>query len=133
MTELQRDPAAFAIIAAAMEVHRRLGPGLFERVYHRCLLYELLERKLHVEQEFPIPVIYKGVNMDCGFRADFMVDGRVILEVKCVDHLLPIHTAQVLTYLRLSGARQAFLLNFNCPTLKEGLRSFIHSGASPTH
>lgn len=117
-----------AIIAAATDVHRTLGPGLYERVYQLCLLHELRERGVPVDSEVALPVLYKGLHLDCGFRVDFIVNTDVIVEAKCVERLLPIHTAQILTYLRLTGARQAFLINFNGVTLKEGLRSYLGSG-----
>ena len=101
---------------------------MLERVYQSCLAYELRERGLRAEREVAIPVTYKGVRLDCGFRLDFLVEGQFIVEVKSVEDLLPIHTAQVLTYLRLSAARQVFLMNFNAATLKEGLKSFLGSG-----
>lgn len=130
MTSVYRDPVGMAIIAAATEVHRTLGPGLYERVYQLCLLHELHERGVPTESEVALPVFYKGLRLDCGFRVDFIVGTDVIVEAKCVERLLPIHTAQILTYLRLSRARQAFLINFNGVTLKEGLRSYLGSGAT---
>ena len=133
MTTLQTDPVGKAILGAVIEVHRALGPGLLEGVYQTCLAYELNERGLRAEREFALPVSYRGNRMDCGFRVDFLVEGDVIVECKSVDKLIPIHTAQVLTYLRLSSARQAFLFNFNALTIKEGMKSFLGSGhlASP--
>jgi GxxExxY protein len=125
MAEVQRNPLTSVVISAAIEVHRCLGPGLMENVYKTCLLHELLQRGVQVQREVPVPVLFKGVRMDCGFRLDLLVADAVIVEIKSVDRLMPIHTAQVLTYLRLTGAQQALLLNFNCVTLKEGLRSFL--------
>ncbi len=132
MPTVQRDPVAASIIGAAIEVHRCLGPGLMESAYQMCLAYEFQQRGLRVEKEVAIPVMFKGVQMACGFRADFVVDGAVIVEIKCVERLTPLHTAQVLTYLRLTDARQAFLINFNGLTLKEGLKSFLRGGKLST-
>ncbi len=110
------------IIGAAMEVHRTLGPGLLESAYQQCLFHELCLRGLPVAAEVPLPVAYKGVQLDCGFRLDLVVDDRVILELKAVDALKPIHEAQLLTYLKLAGLRLGLLMNFNCVRLHEGIR-----------
>jgi GxxExxY protein len=128
MAEVQRDPVAGQIIDAAIEVHHQLGPGLLESTYKRTLAYELSARGLHIDQEVAIPVSYKGVAIDCGYRLDLLVDHAIIVEVKSVERLAPIHDAQVMTYLRLTGARQALLLNFNETTLMRGLRSFLGRG-----
>jgi GxxExxY protein len=128
MLKFQSDPVASTIIGAAIEVHRCLGPGLMEGVYQMCLAHELRQRGLQPETEVSVPVIFKGIRMERGFRLDFFVNGSVIVEVKCVERLLPIHDAQVLTYLRLTGARQALLFNFNEVTLKDGLKSFLGPG-----
>ncbi len=133
MPNIQTDPVASAIIGAAIEVHRCLGPGLLEAAYKTCLTYELTQRSLRIETEVPVPVMFKGVQMECGFRLDLLVDRGVIVEVKSVEHLMPAHTAQVLTYLRLTGARQALLINFNSTTLTEGLRSFLGNGVPRSH
>ena len=109
-------------------MHRCLGPGLMESVYQTCMAYELRLRGLQVETEVSLPVIFKGIRMERGFRLDLLVEGGVIVEVKCVERLLPIHTAQVLTYLKLTGARQVLLFNFNEATLKDGIRSFLGTG-----
>jgi GxxExxY protein len=109
-------------------VHRVLGPGLLESTYLKCLTYELVERGILFERQLPIPVVYKGTKLECGYRLDLLVDSGVIVEVKSVEKLLAIHTAQVLTYLRLTGARRALLLNFNGVTLKQGLRSYLGMG-----
>jgi len=128
MAEFQADPLVGAVIGAAIEVHHVLGPGLLESAYQSCMVYELLQRGILVEREVAVPVVYKETRLDCGYRVDLRVGGDVIVEIKCVEKLLPIHTAQVLTYLRLSGARRALLMNFNGLTLKEGLRSFLGKG-----
>ena len=121
-------PTTSAVIDAAIKVHRVLGPGLLESVYQGCLAYELAIRKIPFRREVAIPVLYEGVHLDCGFRTDLLVDGDLIVEVKSVEKLLAIHTAQVLTHLRLTGARQALLLNFGQLTLMAGLRSFLGPG-----
>ena len=121
-------PASESVIAAAIEVHRTLGPGLLESVYQGCLAYELLQRGVRFRREVAIPVQYKGVSIECGYRADLLVEDDLIVEVKSVEALQPIHTAQVLTHLKLTGARQALLLNFGQLTLKSGLRSFLGRG-----
>ena len=125
MPSIQRDPVVSAIIGAAIEVHRCLGPGLVEGVYQVCLAHELRQRGIPLETQVALPVMFKGIRMECGFRLDLLVDGDVIVEVKSVETLIPIHTAQVLTYLRLTDARQALLFNFNGVTLIEGLKSFL--------
>lgn len=112
------------VIGAAIEVHRLLGPGLLESAYEECLAHELSLRKLAFERQKPLPVQYKGVRLDCGYRLDLVVEDRLVLELKAVEHLLPIHHAQVLTYLRLSGIKYGLLMNFHVPVLIEGLRRF---------
>jgi GxxExxY protein len=114
-----------AIIGAAIEVHRALGPGLLESAYEECLAQELLLRNLQIERQKPIPLIYRDVHLDCGFRIDLLVDGRIVVELKSIAALAPIHEAIVLTYLRLSHCRLGLLINFNVQTLKDGVRRFI--------
>ena len=125
MTTVDRDPVVSEIISAAIEIHHDLGPGLLESVYQHCLLHALVHKGIEVLSGVPVQVRYKGAVLDCGYRLDLLVGGDVIVEIKSVEKLQPIHTAQVLTYLRLSGARRALLLNFNGLTLKEGLRSYL--------
>jgi GxxExxY protein len=110
------------IIGAAMEVHRALGPGLLESSYEICLCRELSVRGLRFERRVPISVEYKGVKLDCGYRADVVVDETILLEIKAVDSLLPIHEAQLLSYLKLVGWKIGLLMNFNVELLKHGLR-----------
>jgi GxxExxY protein len=128
MTDVRRDPVAGQIIDAAIKVHRALGPGLLESSYEVCLEHELASRRLHVDRQVPLPIVYEGVRLDCGCRLDLVVNGDIVIEVKSVEKLLPLHTAQVLTYLRLSGARQILLFNFNSVKLMDGLRSFLGDG-----
>lgn len=110
------------VIGAAIEAHRQLGPGLLEGVYQTCLARELELRDLPFEQEVPLPAEYKGVRLDCGYRLDFVVGGRVVVELKAVDALHPIHEAQLLTYLKITGCKVGLLINFNEAILKHGLR-----------
>ncbi|MDQ3026379.1 MAG: GxxExxY protein [Pseudomonadota bacterium] len=113
------------VLACAIEVHRNLGPGLLESVYNRCLFVELSEAGFAVQQEVPIPVQYKHHVLDTGFRADLVVEDKLLLELKSIERLLPIHEAQVLTYLRLAKLRLGLLINFNCNPLKNGIRRFV--------
>jgi GxxExxY protein len=108
------------IIGAAVEVHRALGPGLLESAYEECLCRELHLRGLVFQRQVSLPVEYKGVNLDCGYRLDLVVQGEIILELKCVEHVLPVHEAQLLTYLRLTGKRVGLIINFNVATLVRG-------------
>jgi GxxExxY protein len=110
------------IIGLAMRVHRRLGPGLFEAVYHRCLCHELSRDELPYEQQISLPIRYDGIEIESGYRADIVVANAVILELKSVEHLNPLHDAQLLTYLRLSSCRVGLLINFNTVVLSDGIR-----------
>ena len=109
------------IIGAAIEVHRNLGPGLLESAYEECLCHELSLRGLSFKRQQSLPVKYKGVSLDCGYRLDLVVQDRVVLELKCVEKQLPIHEAQLLTYMKLGGFKVGLLLNFNVPVLKDGI------------
>jgi GxxExxY protein len=111
-----------SIIGAAITLHRELGPGLLESVYEKCLAFELADRGLSVSTQKEIPVRYKNLTFDCSFRADLIVENKVLLELKSIDQLTAIHTSQVITYLKLTGLRTALLINFNVPTLKTGLK-----------
>jgi GxxExxY protein len=113
-----------AIIGAAIEVHKLLGPGLLESTYEECLVREFDLRGIHFERQKAVPVVYKDVKLDCGYRIDLVAEGRVVVELKAVENLAKIHEAIVLTYLRLSGCRLGLLINFNVITLKEGIRRF---------
>ena len=118
--ELTRD-----IIGAAIDVHTLLGPGLLESAYEECLAREFVLRGIQFERQKPVPVVYKDVKLECGYRMDFLVDGRVVVKLKAIDAIAPIHEAIVLTYLRLSNCRLGLLINFNVRVLKEGIRRFI--------
>jgi len=111
-----------AIIGAAIEVHRALRPGLLESAYEECLCRELTLQRIPFERQRPLPLTYKGLRLDCGYRLDLLVADAVVVEIKAVDTLLPIHEAQLLTYLRLGGWKVGLLINFNVPVLKQGIR-----------
>jgi GxxExxY protein len=113
------------IIQCAIEVHRELGPGLLESVYEKCLAYELVKAGLSVVTQKELPVRYKDVQIDCGFRMDILVEGTVILEIKAADALTAVHEAQILTYMKLTGIKTGLLMNFNVKLLKDGLRRFV--------
>lgn len=121
-TEKSINPLTQKTIGSAIEVHRALGPGLLESAYEECLAFELSLRNLRFERQKSLPVRYKGVRLDCGYRLDFVIECRLVLELKAVEHLLPIHEAQLLTYLRLSGIKYGLLLNFHAPVLRQGVR-----------
>ncbi len=114
------------IIGAAIEVHRALGPGLLESAYEACLWQELTERNLHAERQKALPVFYKGLRIDCGYRIDLLVETVVIVELKAVARIEPIHQAQVLSYLKLSGRHVGLLINFNVKQLTTGLRRLVN-------
>ena len=113
------------IIGAAIEVHRLLGPGLLESAYEECLAKELTLRRLIVERQKPVPVVYKDVKLECGYRIDLLVEKRVVVELKSIESLAAIHEAIILTYLRLSGRRLGSLINFNVNVLKDGIKRYI--------
>ncbi|HIJ95666.1 MAG TPA: GxxExxY protein [Desulfuromonadales bacterium] len=113
------------IIEAAIEVHRHLGPGLIESVYETCFSYELHERNLNHERQKEIALIYKGISLDSTCRLDLVVEGKVIVELKSVEQLHPLHEAQILTYLKLTGIKTGLLINFNSRLLKDGIRRFV--------
>ena len=113
------------ILRCALQVHRALGPGLLEGSYRQCLLHELRAAGMKAESEVHIPLRYKGFDLECGYRADIIVDRQVLLELKTVETLLPIHTAQTMTYLKLSGMRIGLLMNFNSVLLRHGVRRIV--------
>jgi GxxExxY protein len=121
----ERDPLTEKVIGLAIAVHRALGPGLLESAYEECLCLELALAGLAVARQVALPIIYRSVRLECGYRLDIVVEDALILEIKSVERLLPIHEAQVLTYLRLSGRKTALLMNFNSVTLRDGLRRFV--------
>lgn len=113
------------VIGFAIEVHRQLGPGLLESAYEEYLCFELKQEGRVFRRQVVLPVIYKSVRLDCGYRLDIVIEDRVILELKTVERLLPIHEAQMLTYMKLSGIRTVPLLNFHCAVLKDGMRRLL--------
>jgi GxxExxY protein len=119
------DELARTIVDSGLKVHRALGPGLLESVYEQCLAHELRARNLDVKRQLALPVIYEGLTLESGFRLDLLVENAVVLEIKAVDALSRVHEAQMLTYLRLSGHRLGFLMNFNVVLFKQGLRRFL--------
>jgi len=115
------------IIGAAIEVHKHLGPGLLESAYEECLCHELGLRKITYEQQKPLPINYKQVKLDCGYRLDVVVEGKIILELKSCGKIEDIYKAQLLTYLRLSGLKLGLILNFNVPIMKEGIVRVVNN------
>jgi len=113
------------VIGCAIEVHRVLGPGLLESTYEQCLAHELKINDISFKMQVPLPVEYKGIHLDCGYRIDILVENEIILELKSVKKLQEIHTAQLLTYLKLMNIKQGFLINFNVKLLKDGLKSYV--------
>jgi len=121
----QRNELTYEIIGGAIEVHKKLGPGLLESAYRKCLCRELLLRGVPFKREEPLPLEYKGIRLECGYRVDILVGGIVVVETKSVEALAPIHDAQLLTYLRLGGWRVGLLINFNVVVLKNGIHRRI--------
>jgi GxxExxY protein len=120
-----RDPLTNRVIGLAIGVHRELGPGLLESAYEECLCFELKEAGIAYSRQMPLAIVYKGLQLDCGYRLDIVVQRELIIEIKAVEQLMPIHDAQILTYLRLSGHKVGLLINFNKVLLKDGIRRFI--------
>ena len=116
------DLIAKDVVDAAYKIHTKLGPGLLESAYEACLAYELTKRGYQVERQKPQPVIYDGLEIEVGYRLDILVNGEVILELKSVEQVLPIHHAQLMTYVKLSGKTLGLLINFNVPVIKQGIR-----------
>ena len=114
------------VIGCAIEVHRHLGPGLLENAYEECLCRELDLQVIPFKRQVSLPIEYKGVKLDCGYRMDVVVEDRVVVKIKCVEKLLPLHEAQLLTYLKLSDMQVGLLLNFNVPVLKSGIKRFVN-------
>jgi len=123
-TETEESTLTGKVIGAAIDVHRLLGPGLLESAYEACLIYELRLRKMKVENQKAMPVFYKDVMLDCGYRADLIVEDQVIVEIKSIANIASIHEAQLLSYLKLSDCRYGLIINFNVKLLKEGIRRF---------
>ena len=113
------------VIGCAIEVHKTLGPGLLESSYQQCLAHELTINQIEFKLEHPLPVKYKEIALDCGYRLDFLIEDKIILELKSIEQLKGIHEAQLLTYMKLANIKQGFLINFNVKLLKQGLKSFV--------
>jgi GxxExxY protein len=126
-SEGEVDALTRRIIGLAIDVHRALGPGLLESAYEACLCHDLAQAGLPFARQMALPVRYRGVDLECGYRLDLVIAGQVIVEIKATEKLLPIHEAQLLTYLRLSGISVGLLMNFNTPVLKDGLRRLNRS------
>ena len=127
MTEREKlNAITQTIIGAAIEVHRTLGPGLLESAYEACLAFELARREMAVEAQKPLPLIYHDIKLECGYRIDLLVARSVVVEVKSVEKLAPIHEAQTISYLKLSGCKVGLLINFNVCVLKDGIRRFVN-------
>ena len=115
-----------AIIGAAMDVHRELGPGLLESAYEACLAYELIQRGFKVERQKELPVKYRNVTLDCGYRMDLLVEDKVVVEIKALESMHPVHKTHLLSYLRLSGHKVGLLINFNVTVLKTGIKRVVN-------
>ena len=122
---MEFDALSNKVIGCAIEVHRNLGPGLLESTYEQCLAHELKIAEIPFKLQFPLPVEYKGIKLDCGYRIDLFVDNSLIVELKSVDNVLPIHQAQLLTYMKLSGIKIGLLMNFNVQYLKSGSKRMV--------
>ena len=121
----QIDPLSSNVIGLAIKVHRALGPGLLESAYEECFAYELEQNGIPFGRQVPLPIVYEKVRLECGYRMDLVVDGQLLIELKSVERILPIHEAQIITYMRLSGCRVGLLLNFNTEALRHGLKRFV--------
>ncbi|MCC7210800.1 MAG: GxxExxY protein [Candidatus Brocadia sp.] len=115
------------IISVAIGLHKALGPGLLESAYEACMVYDLIQSDLKVEQQKPLPVIYREVKLECGYRLDLLIENEVVVEIKSVDKLLPIHKAQLMPYLKLSDCKVGLLINFNVEVLKDGIQRVVNN------
>ena len=120
-----RDPLTERVIGLAIEAHRQLGPGLLESAYEECLCSELRRNGIAFARQVALPIVYKDLRLDCGYRMDLVIEEALVIEIKAVDRLMPIHEAQMLTYLRLSGDKTGLLMNFNSVVLRDGLRRMM--------
>jgi GxxExxY protein len=124
---MNENEISYKIIGCAIELHKKLGPGLLESVYENALAYDLREIGLDVKQQYPMPFIYKEVKMDVGYRLDLLIENKVIIEIKSIDELASVHYAQTLTYLKLSDLKLGLLINFNCKILKENIHRIVNN------
>ena len=122
---MEFDELSRKVIGLSIEVHRELGPGLLENTYKQCLAYELSQAGINFQMEVELPVKYKNVLISCGYRIDLLIENNLIIELKCVDKIIPIHEAQLLTYMKLSGIKVGLLMNFNEIVLKDGIKRFV--------
>jgi GxxExxY protein len=129
--ELKTSPLVHSVIGAAIAVHRALGPGLLDAAYEECLACEMTRRGIAWRRQVALPVIYESVKVDCGFRVDFVVEDRLLLELKSVEQLHPVHISQLLTYLKLTHAEQGLLINFNVSKLTDGIKSYLSEARRP--
>lgn len=121
------------ILGVAINIHRALGPGLLESTYEACMVYDLSQTGLRVEQQKSLPVVYRGVKLECGYRLDLMIETEVIVEIKSIEKLLPIHKAQLMSYLKLSGCKVGLLINFNVEVLKDGIQRVVNNFPGSPH
>ena len=122
----ENDPLTQTVIGLAIEVHKRLGPGLLESAYEACLCYELSEKGISFDRQVDLPVSYKSIEIRAGYRLDIVVENKLIIELKTVERILPVHEAQLLTYLKLSGIQTGLILNFNSAVLRDGIRRLVN-------
>ena len=123
--DVKFDELSNKVLGCALEVHRQLGPGLLESAYEQCVAYELSRANVPFRVQVELPVVYKQIQLDCGYRLDLLVDDRLIVELKSVDHLLKIHEAQILTYMKLAKLKVGLLINFNVEVLRQGIKRFV--------
>lgn len=124
--EMNKNKITETIIGCAIEVHKQLGPGLLESAYEECLCYELQERGLVVARQKPVPVFYKDIKLDCGYRMDLLVENQVVVELKTIEEINPVHEAQILTYMKFAEMKVGLLINFYVKMLKDGIRRFVY-------
>jgi GxxExxY protein len=123
--DVEHDPVSNKVLGLAIEVHRHLGPGLLESAYEECLAFELRQQAIDFQRQVALPILYKGMQLDCAYRMDLVVERYLVIEIKAVEQLLPIHQAQLLTYLKLSTLKFGLLLNFNVALLRDGIKRMI--------
>lgn len=125
-TEFFEKDLSYAILNCAYTIHTELGPGLLESAYEECFAYELFKSSINFSRQQALPLIYKEVKMDAGYRVDLLIENKIIVEIKSVEIINPVHVAQVITYLKLSGCKVGFLINFNVKSLKDGIKRLVH-------
>ncbi len=124
---MNENEIAYKVIGIAIQIHKDLGPGIFESVYEKVLQYELIQAGLETRSQVPLPLIYKGIEFEAGFRVDLLIENKVIIEIKSIENIAPIHFSQLLTYLRLSNIKLGLLINFNTKILKEGIHRVVNN------